>query len=240
MKILTYPKPAHEIWKIHHIFKYLGVETTTNPDHDWDIAINTVHACTYAINNYPFPDAINGYFYNELKTYVSEVHYDVFGYTWEVDPLRHIGMALKKSNFNAVKYGEYVQCPRDREKDFVFARIIDTQLPNFKKRDIRVVWMNGIKFIVAKDKQPDEPFKTLSTTEYNEIEDPFTANEIDKISEFCYMINLDYGEIDILRSNYDNRIYIVDVNNLPGYGWLKDKVWLQRYSDAFKESFLDG
>jgi hypothetical protein len=51
------------------------------------------------------------------------------------------------------------------------------------------------------------------------MRDPETIlsrEEISKIGEFCNKMQLDYGELDVLRCRDTKRIYIVDVNNTPG------------------------
>ena len=47
------------------------------------------------------------------------------------------------------------------------------------------------------------------------MEDCFSPDEIDKLLRFCAAMNLDYGELDVLRHKADGRIYVVDVNTTP-------------------------
>jgi hypothetical protein len=49
----------------------------------------------------------------------------------------------------------------------------------------------------------------------NDLLKEFTEKDINNIKKFINFINLDYGEIDIIKDYYTNNIHIIDVNNTP-------------------------
>ena len=44
----------------------------------------------------------------------------------------------------------------------------------------------------------------------------FSSDEILKINNFCKNIGLEYGEIDVMRDEIDDKIYILDITSTPG------------------------
>jgi hypothetical protein len=73
-----------------------------------------------------------------------------------------------------------------------------------------------LDFVYLKYRDINERFKnTTIKTELKPIIDVLSSDEIILINKFVKKIELDYGELDILRDKDDGKIYIVDVNNTP-------------------------
>ncbi len=42
-----------------------------------------------------------------------------------------------------------------------------------------------------------------------------SGQEISNLLQFCQLMGMDYGELDVLRDRQDGRIYVVDANSTP-------------------------
>ena len=65
----------------------------------------------------------------------------------------------------------------------------------------------------------------------NEI---FSAEEIDKIYQFCRNIGLEVGELDMLRDRSDSKVYIVDANKTSNFlsGYIRFDRFMLAYQGA--------
>ncbi len=50
-------------------------------------------------------------------------------------------------------------------------------------------------------------------------EEVFTPEEIENILKLADQLNVDYGELDILRDNEDGKVWVLDVNKTPNSSW---------------------
>lgn len=221
--------------KVTRMFKENGWDYTEDPTDSWDVVLNG--DVNIRINNYPFSDAINGNLKSVVKSHIDKAHYDVFGYSVRINPLNHKGYCIEKPELQAAPHSKsVVKCPCEPRKAYIYARMIDTTTDELLRRDIRVIWMRGIQWVFYKDKPIDWFFK--NPHKFILAQDEFSGKEVALINMFCEHIGLDFGELDVLRSNYDGKIYIVDVNNHPGDGLFRRDDWFDRYSYRFSEIFL--
>lgn len=99
-----------------------------------------------------------------------------------------------------------------------------------------------IPMVLRKYKRIDKPFSYSVDGEMGTVEEHLTAEEERLILEFCSKIGLDCGELDVLRSRDDGRIYIVDANNTPcqhfaGYSKKEARFQIKGMSNAFDAAF---
>jgi hypothetical protein len=168
---------------------------------------------------------INGGRPNTEKGHVKSVFSQVFGYGFDVDPTHYAGLAAaKKSSDNGSHSGVTISCPIDKpEPGYTYDRLISNDFGEVSGErfvvDLRTVIINGVaRLVYGKVRPLASRYSNINS--YARMLTPFevfSSNELDLIETFCDEMNMDYGEIDILRDKDDGNLYIVDVNNTP-YG----------------------
>lgn len=221
--ILIYPDYPGSSTTIYKISKYLNYNVTNklskNPDiiiHWEDETYKTKHKSLE-----PFlahKKVINLHSTDISKTYVDQVFNSVFGYSISINPKEYTGPIVKKSNLNAAHDGEIIEGPiQEIDDNFVYQKLIDNKTNTDTVLDIRVPVIDEIlDFVYYKYRKHSERFKNTTTqTQLIKTDVAFSKQEIKLLHNFCKKMNLEYGELDVLRNNLDQKIYIVDVNNTP-------------------------
>ena len=185
------------------------------------------------------------------KSHAAEIFKAVFGYELTVNPLVYRGKCVQKSNINAQHDGQIIECPIDQlQPDFVYQVLIDNEAGDGLVLDMRVpVFGDFLPFILFKYQPAIGRFHAGSVRQQIvETSDAISHQEQGKILEFCRLMGLDYGELDVLRDRNDGRIYIVDVNPTPHgypvhYAIHLDpnmRQVVQRQAEAFSMVFMEG
>ena len=180
------------------------------------------------------------------KQKLDEVHQTVFGYRLAVNPLRHDGVCVKKSNDNATHDGVVIQCPLAvLDEGYVYQKVVNNRIDDYSVEDIRVpVFGDRIPFCYLKRRSITTRFGNENrSASLSEVETVLSGNEVEKILQLCEAMGLDYGELDVLRDRDDGRLYVVDVNNTP---WGPPNhldsnsvpVAIRRLSDCFVSAFI--
>lgn len=184
---------------------------------------------------------------NVGKQHISQVFASVFGYSMLIEPASHRGKCVRKSNRNATHDGVVLDCPVENpDTQFVYQIVINNVVGN-EVEDIRVpIFFDEIPFVYLKRR----PIKTRFSNENStaclaETDRQLDAAEVERILRFCRELQMDYGELDVLRDVDSKRLYIVDVNPTP-FGppnHLRSADYnlaLRRMSVAFQNAFLIG
>ena len=184
------------------------------------------------------------------KEYIGKVFNKIFNYTLRVDPLTYHGTAIVKKNGNGTKFGEILDLPINENEvlqNHTYQKLI---LSNSSKNknifyEIRVpIFGNIIPCIFYKTRREDKRFESKNIkVEILRTDEILSQEELHQIVYYCKYINLDYGEIDILRNNEDGKIYIIDVNNTPWWPCNKltgtdRNIALNMFWNAFLEYFF--
>ena len=219
-KIFFYPQPPHHRTIIFKVCKQLGIKIITKPNCDYDFAFFWDDR-TYS-DDANFPDIktknINRNCTDISKEKVDKVFAKVFGYDLSINPLIYKGKCVIKSNKNAQHDGKVIDCPVDElGEGVVYQKIIDNTFDENYVVDIRIpVLGNEIPFVYYKFKTNEKRFTNdVSRAELHKTEDVLSEAETKNVITFSREMNLDYGELDVLRNKEDNKIYIVDVNKTP-------------------------
>jgi len=180
------------------------------------------------------------------KKHVADVFESVFGYPIKVNPLTYKGYCVKKSNINAKHDGKIIECPVDKpDENFIYQKLINNTYDDKLVQDYRTPVINGNITIVFLKRRPLEGrfAREKTTSRIGNPDEIYTGQEKKKIKEFCEKMNLEYGDLDILRDNDDGKIYIVDVNNTPhGPSQLtkeEKKRALEVLTREFKKAFMN-
>jgi hypothetical protein len=165
---------------------------------------------------------INFFLKDTSKDFVAKSMEEHFGYTFKINPKTFNGYCIAKHNGNGTKSCFFLKCPINADEvfhDHCYQKIINysSKSDSSTLYELRVpIFKNMIPFTFFKTRN-----KGLRFTSKNKSMDivPATAHlseqECQNIIMYCQKIGLEYGEIDILRSDDDGKIYIIDVNNTP-------------------------
>lgn len=251
------PRPFHALYKI---LMFLGYRITLDTQKNYDLAIQW----WLAFDGNPFaPEKSlpflkgtrkNGVKYlnincNDIsKRRVNSVFKETFGYSLSVDPRKHNGTCVMKSNWNALHKGQIIKCPIEpKNVDSVYQKLICNEIGNGLVEDMRVpIFKNKTPFVYLKYRSVKDRFVDREHTNTKaiivEMTEVLSKDELNNIHRFCERIGLDYGEVDVLRDRDDGRIYIVDANNTPSgpTSAISDddgKLAVVRLAKAFEEVF---
>ena len=193
---------------------------------------------------------INLFLVDTAKDFIATSFDKHFGYGYHVDPTTFDGYCISKHNGNGTKSCFFLKCPinaTDIFKDHSYQQIIDytdKKDPNILY-ELRVPIVGGIIPCVL-FKTRNRGLRFTSKNRSIQIVSPLkylTEQECNKIITYCRYIGLELGEIDILRSQEDGKIYIIDVNNTSWWppnklGDVDRNIVLNLIWNAFLESFL--
>jgi hypothetical protein len=156
---------------------------------------------------------LNGACTDVSKSRVAAFFEQTFGYPLAVDPVRHRGPMVEKSELNGVHDGRIVWGPAPRREGHVYQRLVETGDQDFVE-DLRTPCVAGEPVVVfIKRRRRDERFANHNSSV--SLGDPrrlFSPHERDCIKAFARAMNLDWGGLDILRDRRSGRLYVVDVN----------------------------
>jgi hypothetical protein len=165
---------------------------------------------------------LNFFLVNTSKDFVARSMEEHFGYTFKINPRTFNGYCIAKHNGNGTKSCFFLKCPINADEvfhDHCYQKIINysNKSDSSTLYELRIpIFKNIIPFTFFKTRN-----KGLRFTSKNRSMEivPATAHlseqECQDIIMYCRRIGLEYGEIDILRSDDDGKIYIIDVNNTP-------------------------
>jgi hypothetical protein len=243
-----YPSKRSVLYKIAGLMNY---NITNNPGLRYDYVINWQHE-TFR-KKIPFLEKLHKNKYvinlncnNISKKYVDSVFKSVFGYSTEVDPVKFKGLCVMKNNINAMHDGKIIECPVfNPDKNYIYQKLINNTWDNNLVQDLRTPVIKGNIPIVYLKRRPIESrfAREKTTSRIGNPDEIYSAEEKYRIKMFCEKMNLEYGDMDILRDNDDGKIYIVDVNNTPhGPSQLSKKgkkQALEILAGEFKKAFMD-
>ena len=240
----TYPSKKTTLSKIARMNKSrLTNKFVSNPD-----VIIYFEDATYGSANelrrkYPKTRIINANCPDISKERVHVVHLEALGYSMNLNPKTYIGVAVEKSDENAVHDGQEVICPVSFPKtDAVYQKVLDNTNEAGEYVDIRVPVIAGkIPLVYLKFKTKKNRFTNKAhRATLHQPEDIFSEEEISQIEKYATAMRVDLCEFDVLRHKGNNKIYIIDVNKTP-YGPpdplnKEDKALaVKKLSDAFMQ-----
>jgi hypothetical protein len=224
--ILFLPERPAQASVAYQLCALLGFAITTNPRRRFDAAFNLKDAtfCDAAAwQDLPasVKRIINVRSLDISKRAMARAFEEVFGYAIAVDPVRHCGRIVEKSNRNAAHDGRELRGPLASggvRAECVYQKEIDnTSDKNNLVLDHRVPVHGGrIPLVYLKYRPMATRFANANT--FVELVEPaavFSPPELDKLLLLAGKMGVDYGEFDVLRDRKDGRIYVVDINNTP-------------------------
>jgi hypothetical protein len=150
------------------------------------------------------------------KSRVAAVWGEVAGYPLALDPLTTVGPLVEKPEENARHGGRILEGPlARRRKGYAYQRLVDCRIDG-KIHQLRVV-VTGPRLALAYEKWRPEP-EWFSGTRISIPHAPaelFSDEERGLLLRFAAAMDLDYGELDVLRDEPTGKIYVVDCNRTP-------------------------
>lgn len=238
----TYPSKKTTLAKIARMNgARLTNKLVKNPDVIIYFENATYGSASTLRRRYPKARIINVNCPDISKERVHVVHLEALGYSMNLNPRTYIGVAVEKSDENAVHDGQEVICPMAYPKtDAVYQKVLDNTNENGEYVDIRVPVIQGkiplvyLKFKTKKNRFTNKAHRaTLHSP--GEI---FSSEEIEQIEKYALAMKVDFCEFDVLRHKGNKKIYIIDVNKTPygpphPLGKKDQEIALQKLSEAF-------
>lgn len=198
-QVLFYPQwPS---WKsgIHKILMNLEVGVTDNFSHPFIIAIfwedRTFRKRRSKLDAvYGTKKIINYHCTDISKEKVEEVFKYVFGYDLGIDPFS-TGKMVKKSNFNSSHDGKIIQGPvLEKEKGFVYEKLLDNQIGDSLFQDMRITYFNGIiPFVSLRFHDRESRFGNTIKATIEKVGDYLSREELNLIHHFICIWGLNMG-----------------------------------------------
>ena len=249
--ILVYPHYPSRGSTLYKICKKADFLITNKPSTKHKLAIYWEYL-TYR-EEYGFLEArkkegmtvLNLYSRDISKKFVDKAFTRAFGYSSFVDPLKHTGKMVQKSDINAVHDGKIIEGPLDEAQEgVVYQKALNNQLDEKAVLDLRLPIIEGVVgFTYLKYREISARFESYSDrTEVKPSTEVFSEEEIHLLNKFCKEIHLDFGELDIIRNQDDGKVYVLDVNNTPQgppqhMQAADKKECMQKLSKLFKSSY---
>ena len=247
--IVVYPDYPSKKTTIYKIARNLGYRIT-NKRLERARHVLWFHDTTHAssellVQTYPGKTILNRSCTDISKKHVDAVHQTVFGYSTIIEPTRHTGLAVAKSDINALHDGEIIRCPIANPSDkAVYQIVIDNSTENGEYVDIRVPVIAGtIPLTYKKFKHESVRFTNkVHRSEVHAPSDIFSEQELDCIRKMAVQMGADFCEFDVLRDNASGRIYVIDVNKTPygppaGLSASESKHAVSLLTHAFRKAF---
>lgn len=228
MRIFFGPEyPEGEYFSIALLIHRLGYTATLSPDDDFDLAMLWEDA-THVDPPPLFAEiarekpVLNLRCTDISKRRVEEVFRQVFGYGSFVDPREFEGRCIEKSDENAVGGGSVVRCPVAPREGFVYQKLIDSVDDGVQVEYRTPVILGEIPVVNVWHQRPFQDSldgRVWLRTVPAEPSEVYTAAERERLLELCARMGFDFGEVDVLRSRDDGKLYVLDANKTPaGYG----------------------
>ncbi len=186
----------------------------SDPAHDADVSVR------YAYGAMSFediaPDMVNGRWLNRSKSYLDELHMEIFGYGLSIDPQRYSGRGVIKSEQNATNDGVIVEFPiNDARQGVVFQRLVNNIDADGLAEDICIPIFGTFIPHVRLEYRPEAGRFKVRQQIASRVLSPgqvLSASEHAAVLQLCAALGIDWGELDALRDRNDGRLYIVDAN----------------------------
>lgn len=254
-KVWFYPNGLYKTAKLRLIVRRLGLQVGTREDHDLRVYFShrTIDRDGVILDKrgrrrgettQVLPNSINGGCTDVSKSRVEKVFRQVFGYGSFIDPRK--SDVVQKTEVQAIKDILHRK-PCAPRGGYVNQRFIDTRRGGLFV-DLRPAVFDGrIHTVIVKRKA-----KFLrGAGAHMSFVDPrsvFTKEEIALILDFSKAFGLDCGEIDALRDNETDKLYLIDVNPTTNsdvdyvgmenqLGPMARELVEEHYAEAFLEAF---
>ena len=249
------PARPYGIWKC---LRLTGIRPATTPQDGSRLALAHFDVTTveprlmskFKGGLHPETFVINEHCLSISKEIVERRFEKIFGEPLRIDPTSFVGQGIKKSKWNSAHDGEILSFPIPTEEvdpDCVYQRLIDNEWDEVYTRDFRVMIVGDeIPFVAILLRRREFRFGQCPAerASFAAPERLFSQEEQERLLNLARAMGVDFGLLDVLRSNSSGRIYVVDVNNTPHLPPPATENWrgilaMHLMAKAFKRQFLD-
>jgi len=183
-------------------------------------------------------NAINRLCTDISKTRVATLWEETAGYPFVVDPLTTTGQFVAKPEKNAVHGGQIITGPIARRREgWTYQKLVDCRIDGQIHQMRAVVAASSVAMAYEKWRPEPEWFSGTRISVPRTADELFSKAEQELLLRFSAAIDMQYGELDILRDEPTGLLYVVDANRTPTRPIkLPEKEWARVY-DAQAEGF---
>lgn len=227
----------------------LGVGLTDDPSDNFSLAIfwedQTFRRQPEQLEKMEGLKIINFHCTDVSKEKVEKVFEQVFGYSLRATPDSACTL-LRKSNFNGMHDGKIIEGPVGEEKEgFVYEKLLNNQVAPDLFQDLRIGYFNGIIPLVSpRFHARNDRFGKIVDATVERVENYLSPKEVSQIQQFCEKLGFEYGDLDLIRNQNDQRLYIVDANptpTVPPSASMEPelrRLMIRKWAEGFKKAFL--
>ncbi|MCF8230721.1 MAG: hypothetical protein K9J27_00925 [Bacteroidales bacterium] len=247
--LLAYPHFPSRHSALYKLCRFMNYNMTNRINRNFDIAIyyeDATHREQFAeMEELATRRKVINLYSRDISKQNVEKHFrEVFGYSSFCDPTNFEGFCVKKSDANAAHDGEVVQCPVDkREPGYVYQKLLDNTTAGHMHEDIRIPVIAGqIPYVFLQYRLPENRFSIAKAGKLKNSQEVLSDQEKEKVVELSRRLNLDFGEMDVIRHKEDKKIYVIDVNNTPStrarlFSKKAYRPFLDKQAEIFKQAF---
>ena len=251
--VLFYPDFPDRRAAILQIASAMGLTLTNNPKLKCDLAFFWQDA-TFREPDETLKElagrtkVVNFHCRDISKSRVDEAFRESFGYSSFVDPTTYVGKCVRKSELNAQHDGFVIEAPiKEKVEGFIYQKLLQRVEEDTLVVDFRVgVFGNTLTSFCTRYKEIENRFGRSISQRLADERTYLSEEERGNILKFCRKIGLEYGEIDMIRDEKDQRLYLLDANNTPFWPLRSFNIsqedrqgMLDQYEAAFREQFLE-
>ncbi|HEY7023896.1 MAG TPA: hypothetical protein VH371_02915 [Candidatus Limnocylindrales bacterium] len=165
-------------------------------------------------------NAINGRCLDISKSRVQRIWHEVAGRSLVVDPRTFRGNIVVKPEENGRHGGQVVRGPLEHtRRGKTYERLIDTTVGEYVTQTRPVIIDGQIVLAYEKWRPASNRFFGTTLSLPRTADELYSVDEQDELIRFARAIEMDYGELDVLRDREDGCIHVVDANRTPSRPW---------------------
>lgn len=206
--ILFYPEVPEPETAIYQLCEHLDYQISNNQIEPFDAVIKCFDATFFSLGLLEVlyeirSEIINVKCLDLSRKLVGEKFAEVFNYPLNLDPSKYTGKIIKRSNILGFDAPEILTAPfnlKHADQDFVYQKFIETQA-------------TSLQAVICGDRLPFVLQITDNIAELKSPEQVFSSIEIDKIILLAKQLGIDFGALEILRDQTNQKIYIVNAED---------------------------
>lgn len=249
MKVLFYPDEVRELSTMYRLIEVAGIETTNNPEDEFDIAYFWSYHKTILEPPEKLSELMNKYNIINIgglditKSNVERVMLQTFGYNSLVDPKNTAERFFIQKNdrqtnpcIRIIESGtEYQQPPNT-----ICSKLLNDNAKNCWRVFRCFISGEMIVGVEAVYRPDQDRFGESVNREFVDQSRYFSKDERRLLIQFCKNHKTEFTELDVIRHE-DNRIYVVDNNNIPARAivWPGPDVYTNEFYKQLSDSLME-
>jgi len=248
--IICYPRTPWPLYTLWNMAQVCGFKLLKHPSQETNSPTILFQDITI-VNPESIPKEaltwINGRCLDIQKSTVAKIFTKAVQRDLQVNPMEYMGYMVEKSEKNPAHDGRIIKGPLQSSEEkagYVYQRLINNLTKNNEIEDLRTVIVGSkIPLVYRIRRNQNEQFEGYGRCiEVITADEAFSAKEQQELIECAQQIGLDFGEMDVLRDQGDQMIYVVDINKTtvspPADLCFKNQIAaLQKVGEAFEAEF---